>query len=70
MANPSALVSHWVGEVVRAEGELCPECFVSALVWIPYYTHIGTDVTDCGTSLRAFRRVMCRDCGMVRNISL
>lgn len=68
--KPEAVVSNWVGEVVRAEGELCPQCFIPDLVWLPYYTHSGPNAVDAGTTLRAFKRVMCRACGMVENISI
>lgn len=69
MADPSAKVTLWVGAPQRAEGVLCVECFTSALVWVPYYTYTGSDVLELNTKLSVFRRVMCSNCGLVRNIN-
>ena len=69
MANPSALASHWVGDPQRITDELCPECFTSALIWVPYYSYIGDSLLSAGPSLLVLKRTKCGNCGYVVNES-
>lgn len=69
MAERSANVKLWIGEPKRMENQLCPECFTSAQIWVPYYTYVGDDPVGRDTKINAFRRILCMNCNRSENIA-
>lgn len=64
MATASLPVSYWIGEPRRVEDELCPECFLPSLIWVPYYTFFGDDMMRENSGLECFKRTVCHaGCG-------
>ena len=64
MASPSINVSYWVGEPQPVEDEFCPNCLISSLVQVPFYTFHGGEIADIlmnGGSLSVQRRFACNN---------
>jgi hypothetical protein len=70
MATAAANISVWVGDPLPAEGDAawCPNCLVSSVIQVPYYSHIaGADVGEIvlnGLYIACYRRFACNNgCG-------